>query len=98
MAAKTDKHAPVVVAEETPDGWADEVIVASVGIGEKPAAAQSVGQAEDAGTVQAEELVEIPYGNGVFGLGYSFENSEAAIETLHRGSFGGGRLHSGLEH
>lgn len=83
IAAYGCQHAPVVFAEQMPDGRADDIVLSTVGIGQKTAALQGIGQAEHAAAIDLQKVGQIAERNGFLGLCYCLENRQSTIKTLY---------------
>src|SRR6516164_11244439 len=93
VAEADERLAPILIAREAPDGWAENVVFAAGRIGQKSAALERVRETEGATAIDAEQHGELSKRHGLVGLGDGFQNEEPAVKTLYRWCLERGFLH-----
>ena len=84
LTADADQHpAPVVFARQPQDGRPEHIVLPAVGVGEKAAALQRIGEPEDAARVDAESLRQARQRHRLRRSRHRFQERQGAFEALH---------------
>ena len=78
------EHVTPVPARQPPGGGPQDVVLAVLRMGQKPALPQRVREPKDTAAVNADQVGELPQGDRCGRSRDGFENSQAAIEALDR--------------